>query len=289
MEGSDPIQISPQLGTHAPWRPHVYEADNRRGWQILTSVPESQAWMRWIERAKEAVPELSLGICGPTHVITSANIIDSADRLQAAMLPLDVKDGQYEAIKIFPTASDLIYERDLKLDHQLAQTILERGLQRAQDETNSQLKGVLLEVVAAVLLSQVAGWEIKSGGISRRSQQIDVVAHNRNVGGVLGRSPVIMAEVKNWGQSVKASDYSAFQRKLASSSGLAKLGFFMTTSTFTEGAYIEAIRDTKDEILIVLLDKRSFPAVWRESPNITQGIERMILEALEDQRQRLGA
>lgn len=78
-------------------------------------------------------------------------------------------------------------------------------------------------------MRQVAGFEVTQVGLSSRSQQLDVVITNRNVGGPLGMSPLVVVEAKNWTQPVGTQEYALFIRKLQTRHGRAKLGYFVTT------------------------------------------------------------
>jgi len=180
---------------------------------------------------------------------------------------------------LFPSVEDYICRSRLKLSAEAAQAILDRALLRALSETNKQRKGVLLELVVAVLLSQVDGFEVTSIGIANRSQQMDVLVHNRNTGGALGSSPIVLAEAKNWRNPVDVSEYAVFVRKLQSRHGRAKLGYFVTTNRFTAGVGAERRRESTNETLVVLIDGKSLPVLWRDPKGITASVERATVAA----------
>jgi hypothetical protein len=274
------------LGRSVPWRPHLYQAASQTAWYLITHVPESTAWARRMASAREVLPGIELVLCAPWRVIFDPQVLDAADRLNATLLPVEDDGNEYTATRAYPGVSDLIYERNLRLDPQLARVILDRGMERAVDEPNPQRKGVLLEVVAAVMFSQVDGWRVKSGGISRRNQQVDVAVINERVGGILSRGELILAEVKNWTSPPGTVEYQSLHFKMTSSNGFVKMGFLITSDRFTKGVYIDAYRVSSTDLLIVLLDRDSFPAVWRNFPTITEGMEQMVLSAIEDQSQR---
>jgi hypothetical protein len=140
-------------------------------------------------------------------------------------------------------------------------------------------KGVLLELVVATLLSQVEGFEIQKIGIANRSQQMDVFVHNRNTTSALGLSPVVLAEAKNWKNPVDTSEYAAFVRKLQSRHGRARLGYLVTTGKFTAGVSAERRRESMADTLVVLIDGKILPTLWRGKRPIHDNIERLTLEA----------
>jgi hypothetical protein len=129
------------------------------------------------------------------------------------------------------------------------------------------------------MLSQVDNFEIANIGISNRTQQMDVLVHNRSVGGMLGASPLVLAEAKNWLNKVTPTEHAVFLRKLATRNKRAKLGFLVTTGKFTAGVPLEARRDSTDDIIVVLVDGVALPKIWRGPQSITQNIERLVIEA----------
>ena len=162
--------------------------------------------------------------------------------------------------------------------------MLDRGLKRAltkkkTTQKKDKLDGVLLELVVAVLLSQVDGFEVRSIGIANRSQQMDVLVHNRNNAGTLSQSPLVLAEAKNWAASVTPTRYTLFLRKLKSRHGRAKLGYLVTTSRFTAGVLSEVCRESKQDILVVLVDGKALPLLWRSDSTITDAIEQITMDA----------
>jgi hypothetical protein len=180
----------------------------------------------------------------------------------------------------FNSVEDLIYQRRLKLSPECAENILNRCQENALSPGTAAQKGIRLEVLAAVLLSQIEGFEVTDVGISNRSQQLDVLVHNRNIGGVFANSPAVIAEAKNWNSPVGTEEYYALLRKLASRHGRAKLGFLVTTGTITAGVLAEVRRDSMNDTLIVLIDGQSLPKLWRGTQSITANVERMAMNAM---------
>jgi hypothetical protein len=277
--GADRAEADGIISKSVQWRPHVFERPAKRAWWFHFAPPESDFWYSHASAAKTQDSKLALGVVATPEVLADDNLLAQIDELDCTLLTMQSRRDGFSIGEMYASAADFIYQRRLQLPIDLARSILDRALQRALDESNSQRKGVLLEVAAATLLSQVAGFEITQVGLSSRTQQLDVVISNRNVGGPLAMSPLVVVEAKNWTHPVGTPEYALFIRKLQSRHGRAKLGYFVTTDRFTAGVRQEMLRESTGETLAVLLDEHTFPRAWREKGTITENVERITVEA----------
>ena len=229
--------------------------------------------------AASQVPGLKLGICAPASVLYDDDVLDAADSILARIATFS-DDGK--KIEFHDLAADFIYGRRLALSHEMAKTILNRWLTRCSTATIKREKGITLEVLTAVMLSQVEGFEVRNRGISNRSQQIDVQVHNRRTHGILANSQLVFAEAKNWSNPVGTSEYYSVYRKVETTYGRSRLGFFVTTDRFTRGVRLERLKDTRHDILIVPLDRDSLPDIWRSGDDITANVESAAIAATGD-------
>ena len=257
----------------------MLETASVRGWYIHAGMPLSDSWAQRIEKAKAVKSKLRIGIAGTEQLFANEDFLQRCHELGASVLVYKQRGDTYVVERLFATVDDYIYSARLKLSVPAARNILDRALARSLSERNSNLKGVLLEVVVAVLLSQVEGFEVTSVGISNRTQQMDVFVHNRNVGGALGNSPIVIAEAKNWKDPVDTNEYAAFVRKLQSRHGRAKLGYLVTAGRFTAGVALERRRESLADTLVVLLDGQSLPLLWSDPESITAAVERATMIA----------
>ena len=273
------IELDGIIARAVPWRPHVLERKALRGWYVHPVPPVSDSWAERILRAKGVTPKLRVGVAAVEELLSDGKFLQICHDLNAAIAPLIISGDGFAAEEFFPSVEDYICNARLRLSAGTAQDILDRSLARALSEPHKQRKGVLLELVIAVLLSQVDGFEVANVGIANRSQQMDVLVHNRNTGGALGQSPIVLAEAKNWNNPVDTTDYAAFVRKLQSRHDRARLGYLATTSRFTAGVGAERRRDSMDRTLVVLIDGRTLPTLWRGHKSITANIERITISA----------
>jgi hypothetical protein len=205
------------------------------------------------------------------------------DRLGAAILPIAIAPDEAPAYepRVRESASALVYEEKLRLTREAAAALLDRNLERALTEPDANRKGVHLEVVTALMLSQVDGFEVISRGIANRSQQLDVVLQNKNTGGVLGGSGIVIAEAKNWTSPVGPQQYAWMHKKTSSKFGRAKLGFFITTDRFTRGVDDEQLIDSTGDVLIAKIHGELLPTIWNHhARSISAQIETVVVSAL---------
>ena len=266
------------------WSPHVQDDTNQVAWHILTDNIESEFWSRRMKTAREAQSGLGLGVALPDHVIVNEELIRRLSDLDCKIALVNLEEPDSKA-RLSCSAADMIYERGLKLSPAVACHILDKLLERCNEASDTTVKGRTLELLTAVLLSQVDGFEVRSIGISNRSQQMDVVVHNRNAAGVLGRSEVVIAESKNWSNPVGTVEYYSVYRKIETRFGRSRLGYFVTTDRFTRGVEFERLKDAKGGILVVPLDRNSLPNIWRAATDqapITRQLEEATLAAALD-------
>ena len=275
------LRVDRPLGSGIPWSPHLYETRARRAWHCVSEIPSNETWAARMRAAIEVKSGLRLGLAGPTWVLGHEELLAVADDLNAALWITDEEEGgdRYTAGESYFSVSDFIYQTRLRLSGLGARTILDRALQRALDEPDKNKKGVRLEVLTAVLLSQVVGYEVSHVGISNRSQQLDVMVHNRNTSGILRSSELVIAEAKNWTKPPGTEEYYSLVRKIESRHGRSSMGFFVTTDRFTRGVGLEMARDSRGTTIVVPLDKQSLPATWRSKSSITEKIEQAVIEA----------
>lgn len=261
------------------WRPHIFQRDIRVGWQLHPVEPDSESWERRIRRAQISDSTLKIGIVTLEEAFSSSFLIACYSLDAQIILMKSRKDG-YVGGEHYWSVADMICERRIKLTPDAARTILDLALQRALEARRDDEKGITLEVLVAILLSQVDNFEVEDIGISNRSQQMDVLVHNRAVGGVLSKSPLVLAEAKNWRKKkVTPVEYAVFLRKLETRHRQAKLGVLVTSGAFTGGVPLELRRESKSDVLVVLIDGKELPRIWRGPESITKRFERLVIEA----------
>lgn len=279
MDRDAKIEFDAEISAAVPWRPHVYEKISSVGWQLHPVAPDTTSWEKRIKKARDANDKLQIGIAAPEEVL-SAEFLIACHRLSARIMIMKEKKDGFSGGQPYASVPDLICERQIKLEPETARQLLDLCLERALAAKTNDEKGVTLEILIALLLSQVDNFEVADVGISNRSQQMDVLIHNRAVGGVLGISPLVLAEAKNWKtKKVTPNEYTAFLRKLETRHRRAKLGILVTTGAFTGGVALEVRRDSRGDILVVLIDGKTLPTIWCGPESITKRFERVVIDA----------
>jgi hypothetical protein len=277
------LRADESIGASIPWRPHLFDEKAGVAWHILTELVDSESWIHRMQKARSERPEIMVGVALPEELLHNhEDLLQQLNDLGSRVAIISTHRLTTRSVRFSNSVADVIYENRFRLSPQVADKILRRLLKRCYEAQTNNAKGVALEVVSAVMLSQVDGFEVTHLGVSNRSQQMDVQVHNRNVGGVLGRSALVIAEAKNWSTPPGPTEYTWLFRKIETKFGLARLGYFVTTDRFTRGVEIERLRDSKGEILIVPLDKVSLPAIWEgvtEVDSITRRLEAATIDA----------
>ena len=274
------VELDGVISPSVLWRPHVYQSKERVGWQLLSVAPDSSSWEKRIIRARAADAKLNIGVATTEDTLTYGEFLLACQRIGARIILLKERKNDFAFEKSFASIPDCVCERNIKLDAETARIMLDAALTRALQAKTNVEKGVSLEVLVALFLSQIDNFEVNDIGISNRTQQMDVLVHNRSVGGMLGSSPLVLAEAKNWRKKkVGTNEHALFLRKLNSRNGRAKLGFLVTTGKITAGVALEARRDSMDGTIIVFVDGVELPKIWRGTDSITREIERLVIEA----------
>lgn len=273
------VELDGVISSAVLWRPHVFQSKERVGWQLFSVIPDSYSWEKRIDRACATDAKLTIGVATTEEAFTDAEFLLACQRIGARVILLKERKDTFVFEKSFASIPDFICERNIKLDAEVARSVLDVAHARALKAKTKAEKGVSLEVVVALVLSQVDNFEVDDIGISNRTQQMDVLVHNRSVGGVLGASPIVLAEAKNWRKKVTPTEHAVFLRKLASRNRRAKIGFLVTTGKFTTGVALEARRDSMEDIIVVCVDGVALPKIWRGNGTITREVERLVINA----------
>ncbi|HKR62287.1 MAG TPA: restriction endonuclease [Thermoanaerobaculia bacterium] len=281
-ESPTKLRIDEAIDSSIAWRPHVFDETSGIAWHILAEAIESDYWVTRMKNARISRPGLRVGVVVSRDLLTDDETLVALNDLGCQVAVLHEKKRGGTSLRFFASAADTIYEDRVALSPFALEKILDRLLDRCTSAKTKNAKGVSLEVLAAVLMSQIIGFEVSSVGVSNRSQQVDVVIHNRIASGALGRSDIVIVEAKNWKSRVGVPEYAAFYRKIETRRGTCRLGFFITTDRFTRGIATESQHDSKDPYLVVTIDGSQMPKLWREldeTPELTRRLEDLVLKA----------
>lgn len=279
------VELSPSLGPNVPWRPHLYEPAANRGWYVLSTVPTTTLWAEIITAALARSAGLRIGLVLPKSALKIEEVLRRAAEFDAEILPFQTHGDDYAPLTISASAADWVIESHATLPHDLASFLLSREWGKTLGEPDPHRKGRLLERSTRLLFSQVNGWRVQGRAMRRLNQEIDIAAINDRAGGLLGAGNLVLGEAKNWANKVGPDEFTIFRNKMLRSNGMAKLGFLVSVNGFTRGVLTDAVSTSRENALIVLLSAQNFEATWRDFESISAGVEAMVYQALQDQRQ----
>jgi len=127
----------------------------------------------------------------------------------------------------------------------------------ADKEENSQVKGAILEELVSRLLSNIDGFTVKER-VRTETEEIDLVIRNQSNNITWAReSALILVECKNWSTKIGKNEFVVFRSKINNRNSRAKIGILVSWNGFSSTVSLEDMRNCKDDIVIIKLDKNN--------------------------------
>lgn len=125
-----------------------------------------------------------------------------------------------------------------------------------KDEENTYRKGQLFENFVTLLLQYIGFNNIQNRVKDKSLNEVDLIVRNDLHDSFISKlGSYILIECKNKPSTpIDKNDFIIFYSKLEATNGLAKIGFIFSTSKFTRNTYLEAIRTSKQDLKIFLID-----------------------------------
>lgn len=148
---------------------------------------------------------------------------------------------------------------------------LETIYSEAKNDINSYSKGVKFENFVTILFSQIGFNHITKRIIDKSQNEVDLIIRNEIKDPFFQKlSPYIFVECKNTIDSVDKNQFKLFRDKVKESNGLSKLGILITSSSFTRTTYIDAIRDSKDDLKIIFISNIEIERLIRMEDKLSE-------------------
>jgi len=168
------------------------------------------------------------------------------------------KTGQFSTLLRVKVANAIASVRDRRLAN-LGDAAAERAIvelwQRVRTETDPHRKGKALEDLLLVVFRSIPGFTRVWNRITNAIEEIDILLRNESTDPFwVKEGAYFLFECKNWSKPVGRSEIDTFVRKLERRHQRCKLGFFAAVGGFTEPAHKVQLADSKDEVLVVLMD-----------------------------------
>ena len=124
-------------------------------------------------------------------------------------------------------------------------------IERVGNETNSNIKGRLLEELMCKFFSFVKGFEVIER-LKTETEEIDLVILNKSTTPIWQKeSSLILVECKNWSGKCGKNELVVFKEKICNRKGRANIGFFISWNGFAETFTKEDLRSSQGDILII--------------------------------------
>lgn len=127
------------------------------------------------------------------------------------------------------------------------------------------------ENFVTILFSQIGFNHITKRIIDKSQNEVDLIIRNEIKDPFFQKlSPYIFVECKNTIDSVDKNQFKLFRDKVKESNGLSKLGILITSSSFTRTTYIDAIRDSKDDLKIIFISNIEIERLIRMEDKLSE-------------------
>ena len=159
---------------------------------------------------------------------------------------------------------------------------LARKCWRKRTEGNSFEKGRLFEGLLAFMLSSIRGFRIFSRNFNGDTDEIDIVvrvdAFTEDFWSESG-VPFVIVEAKNWKHTVGSSVVTVLIRKLETRRGRARLGLLFATSSFSDEARSEELKEAKGNLCVVMVGPAEI-SQWIEAEDPTAYLNECVGKAM---------
>lgn len=273
---------STMLADNVRWQPHLVRKDPLTALHIHATSELRTMWRKKLAEA-QGVTGCQLVVAAPIQLLTVSSTLEALDILGAQVLPLeyDLNSGSWS-----PQASlsvmRFVFENQLKMDGTTYNSLATRNYERAKNAETSHQKGKSLEELLGLIFSQISGFEVKETNYRTETEEIDIVVHNRAVGGYIwGQigSPIVLAEAKNTTTPVGRKELSAFKDKLDARRGMCHLGFLVTMNRFSEDLIKHLLRYSHQKLVIPLIDGNKLDGLCRTN-RLDDMIENIITDGI---------
>lgn len=195
-------------------------------------------------------------------LVTGYAAPDAIERaFQAGAYDYLVKNGAFEALLRAKVRNGVEITRARRLAavaHAQLSSTLESTWQRAQQETDRNLKGRALEDLVQLLFRATPGFEQVQTRLRNEVEEIDIVVSNRSLDPTWSKEgPYLAGECKHWSKPCGANEVRAFHSKLLTKRNRTNVGFFIAPGGFAETFDEVLRRSSSQDPLIVPIDAKA--------------------------------
>jgi hypothetical protein len=172
-------------------------------------------------------------------------------------------------------------DRGIPVSPELRRELARNCWQKRAEGSNFE-KGRLFEGLLAFLLSSIRGFRISSRNFNGVSDEIDIVvrvdAFTENCWSESG-VPFVIVEAKNWKVTVGSPVVTLLLRKLETRRGRARIGLLFATSSFSDEARSEELKEAKGNLCVVMVGPTEI-SQWIEAEDPTAYLDNCVERAM---------
>jgi hypothetical protein len=191
---------------------------------------------------------------------------------------LDLANEVWKATTYRSTA-ELIADRDIAVTQDLG--VFGRSiLQRVYSAETNNDKGWRFEDFLCFLFSQVRDFRVIQHNYRNDTEEIDVVIENRRAtSSSWPAGPIVLVSAKNMAEAVGVPALNDLEAKMSFRNGLCKLGFLCASRDIASTVSTHALRYSREDFVIVLLDGKAFEDMLRAGLDLDNEIRNRVVDA----------
>lgn len=246
------------LSKNIAWRPHLYAKAKKKTVHIMLYPGIAENVVAGLKAAKASSKRYDLVIAGPDGFLRHPAVLMTAAEVGAALVSVsDAKPKEYK------NAFQFVYREGLILDADTYQALSATLAGSLANAEKGQDKGRLLETLLAFVLSQIPGFRVLSTNYNTITEEIDIVVENRRIRGIFTGycEPILLVESKNQVAKAGKNEYVTFAKKIRNRRGACSVGLFVSVAGYTSDFRLEALRDSRDRLVVARLERADVDAL----------------------------
>ncbi|HWF33164.1 MAG TPA: hypothetical protein VG188_11460 [Solirubrobacteraceae bacterium] len=259
------------------WRPDLQDGEQRALHLTLTGEIPGALKQR-LRAAHEAGMRITVALGSRGVDMPTLEFVQAID---ARIVAVDWGE-EGSGVRIYRSVADWIATERISLAPDELRKLAEARLDAALAEPTN-VKGRYYEETLCLVFSQVPWLTVEEHAYRNASEEIDLVLGIHATGHVaaLVKGGVAVATAKNESTATGSNTVKYLKEQVANRKGRCTLGFLCSASTISKDARTEVLRGSQSaETVIVQLDLDDLRNLIRNSEELDQGLQRLIIRAV---------
>lgn len=277
QSGEWAVTTDPISDGSVSWLPHARSSDG----DVVVHVhlaDELRSYLR--QRLAMAVAAgCRLVIALRLQSLYQSQVVEFLSEVDAEVMVVDDIDGLDVAAPEHLMAA--LSDRSVPVEHSVRTKVAQRAWERRADGT-SYAKGRRFEGLLAFLFGQVGDFRVVERNLRGASDEVDLVIQVDNWSDRCWQqsgAPFVIVEAKNRADPVDQATVTVLNGKLRTKRQSVRLGFLVTTGSFTADARMQELKFAQDSEVIVMIDGDGL-VEWIESEEPDEVLERIVRRAM---------